>query len=41
MSQGMHGNNHPQGPRTVILMIVLCLFLHLILIPIWMWSLGL
>lgn len=32
----MHGNNHPQGKRTVILMVVLCLFLHFLLIPIWM-----
>ena len=33
---GMHGNNNPQGKRTVILMVVLCLFLHFLLIPIWM-----
>ena len=32
----MHGNNHPQGKRTVILMIVLCIFLHFLLIPVWM-----
>ena len=32
----MHGNNHPQGKRTVILMVVLCVFLHLLLIPVWM-----
>ena len=37
----MHGNNHPQGKRTVILMISLCVFLHVIVIPIWMWSIGL
>lgn len=37
----MHGNNHPQGKRTVILMISLCVVLHFIVIPIWMWSLGL
>ena len=36
MGMGMHGNNHPQGKRTVILMVVLCLFLHFLLIPIWM-----
>ena len=32
---GMHGNNHPQGKRTVILMAVVCLVLHLLLIPVW------
>lgn len=32
----MHGNNHPQGKRTVILMIVLCILLHFLLIPVWM-----
>ena len=31
----MHGNNHPQGKRTVILMAVVCLVLHLLLIPVW------
>ena len=36
MGMGMHGNNHPQGKRTVILMVVLCLFLHFLLIPVWM-----
>ena len=35
MSMGMHGNNHPQGKRTVILMAVVCLVLHLLLIPVW------
>ena len=37
----MHGNDHPQGKRTVILMIVLCVLLHFIIIPLWMWSYGL
>lgn len=41
MGQGMHGNDHPQGKRTVILMIVLCVLLHFIIIPLWMWSYGL
>lgn len=41
MGQGMHGNDHPQGKRTVILMIALCVILHFIVIPIWMWSYGL
>jgi len=27
--------------RTVYLMLGICVFLHFILIPIWMWSLGL
>ena len=31
----MHGNNHPQGKRTVILMTVICVVLHLLLIPVW------
>ena len=31
----MHGNNHPQGKRTVILMTVVCVVLHLLLIPVW------
>tara|TARA_B100000575_G_C22936621_1_gene542428 strand:+ start:177 stop:803 length:627 start_codon:yes stop_codon:yes gene_type:complete len=41
MSQGMHGNNNPQGPRTVKLMIAICVILHFIIIPLWMWSYGL
>ena len=41
ISNCMHGNNHPQGKRTVILMISLCVVLHFVVIPIWMYSLGL
>lgn len=36
MSMGMNGDKNPQGMRTVILMVVLCVFLHLLLIPVWM-----
>ena len=35
----MHGDRG--NPKIVILMIALCVVLHLVVIPIWMWSLGL
>lgn len=41
MGMGMNGNNNPQGYRTVILMLGVCLGLHIIIIPLWMWSYGL
>jgi hypothetical protein len=35
----MHGDRG--NPKIVILMLAVCVALHLIVIPIWMWSLGL
>jgi hypothetical protein len=35
----MHGDRG--NPKIVILMLTLCVVLHAVVIPIWMWSLGL
>jgi hypothetical protein len=35
----MHGDRG--NPKTVVLMLVVCVVLHAVVIPLWMWTLGL
>ena len=39
ISNCMHGDRG--NPKIVVLMLAVCVVLHAVVIPVWMWSLGL